>query len=178
MTAGGSGGPVDPTTLPSNAILTRRFGIWQTSGDQRKCRPIDNYRESLVNLTTSANETITIHQLRHHRCWDRLRNEGPPRGRAPSNALHEGVGPQEKHTNSCHCMRHLLMKASCVFTTRGLELQRSLDSTSFPLELVQASTGSAGSRPDYGSLVFRGSGCTGTRTLMISRQLSRNTHVP
>ena len=54
-------GPVDPTTLPSNAILTRRFGIWQTSGDQRKCRPIDNYRESLVNLTTSANETITIH---------------------------------------------------------------------------------------------------------------------
>ena len=54
-------GPVDPTTLPSKAILTRRFGIWQTSGDQRKCRPIDNYRESLVNLTTSANETITIH---------------------------------------------------------------------------------------------------------------------
>ena len=54
-------GPVDPATLPSNAILTRRFGIWQTSGDQRKCRPIDNYRESLVNLTTSANETITIH---------------------------------------------------------------------------------------------------------------------
>ena len=54
-------GPVDPATLPSTAILTRRFGIWQTSGDQRKCRPIDNYRESLVNLTTSANETITIH---------------------------------------------------------------------------------------------------------------------
>ena len=54
-------GPVDPATLPSTAILTRRFGVWQTSGDQRKCRPIDNYRESLVNLTTSVNETITIH---------------------------------------------------------------------------------------------------------------------
>ena len=54
-------GPVSASSLPEDAILTRRFGIWQSSGDQKKCRPIDNYRESLVNLTTSANETISIH---------------------------------------------------------------------------------------------------------------------
>ena len=54
-------GPVAPADLPDHAVVTRRFGIWQSSGDNVKCRPIDNYKESLVNLTTSANETITLH---------------------------------------------------------------------------------------------------------------------
>ena len=53
-------GPVAPADLPDHAVVTRRFGIWQSSGDNVKCRPIDNYKESLVNLTTSANETITL----------------------------------------------------------------------------------------------------------------------
>ena len=54
-------GPVAPADLPNHAVVTRRFGIWQRSGDNVKCRPIDSYKESLVNLTTPANETITLH---------------------------------------------------------------------------------------------------------------------
>ena len=54
-------GPISPSDLPDHAVVTRRFGIWQSSGENVKCRPIDNYKESLVNLTTSANETITLH---------------------------------------------------------------------------------------------------------------------
>ena len=54
-------GPVSPDSLPSDAVVTRRFGIWQSSGGSRKCRPIDNFKESLINMTTSANGNITIH---------------------------------------------------------------------------------------------------------------------
>ena len=52
---------MSPSDLPDHAVVTRRFGIWQSFGDNVKCLPIDNYKESLVNLTTSANETITLH---------------------------------------------------------------------------------------------------------------------
>ena len=54
-------GPLSPDNLPQDAVITRRFGIWQSSGNLRKCRPIDNFKESLVNMTTSANESISIH---------------------------------------------------------------------------------------------------------------------
>ena len=45
------------SSLPSEAVVTRRFGIWQNG----KCRPIDNFLESGVNATTSACDTITVH---------------------------------------------------------------------------------------------------------------------
>ena len=53
--------PVEPSDLPNHAVVTRRFGSRQSSGDNARCRPIDNYEESLVSLTTSANETIILH---------------------------------------------------------------------------------------------------------------------
>ena len=43
--------------------MTRRFGIWQGRGDSKKCRPIGNYKESCVNATTSASDTITVHSV-------------------------------------------------------------------------------------------------------------------
>ena len=50
-------GPVPESSLPSEAVVTRRFGVWQNG----KCRPIDNFLEPGVNATTSACDTITVH---------------------------------------------------------------------------------------------------------------------
>ncbi|CAE7592552.1 unnamed protein product, partial [Symbiodinium microadriaticum] len=52
-------GPIPEADLSDTAIVTRRFGIWQ--GD--KCRPIDNFKESGINATTSAVDTITVHTV-------------------------------------------------------------------------------------------------------------------
>ena len=59
-------GPVDPDSLPESAILTRRFGVVQsTSGEGgvsvKKVRPIDDFTQSLANLTTSSRESIAPH---------------------------------------------------------------------------------------------------------------------
>ena len=43
--------------LPPEAIITRRFGVRQGG----KTRPIDNYLESGVNATASAEDTVTVH---------------------------------------------------------------------------------------------------------------------
>ena len=61
-------GPVDFDSLPQGAVLTRRFGVEQTSfdvnvGSVKKVRPIDDYTESLVNLTNSSTETINPHGI-------------------------------------------------------------------------------------------------------------------
>ena len=50
-------GPIDVSSLPETACVSRRFGIWQGG----KCRPIDNLKESGINATTSAADTITVH---------------------------------------------------------------------------------------------------------------------
>lgn len=57
--AGHLEGPLDPTSLPTSAILTMRFGLRQG----QKLRPIDNYKTSLVNFAVTQSETITVHTL-------------------------------------------------------------------------------------------------------------------
>ena len=52
-------GPIDPSTLPTTAILTMRFGLRQGN----KLRSIDNYKTSLVNFAVMQSETITVHAL-------------------------------------------------------------------------------------------------------------------
>ena len=52
--------------LPEGAVLTRRFGVRQTStqadgSTASKTRPIDDYTESQVNLTNASSETIAPH---------------------------------------------------------------------------------------------------------------------
>ena len=59
-------GPMSLKALPDEASLTRRFGILQTSsssdGSQtKKVRPIDDFTESLINMTNGSNEKISIH---------------------------------------------------------------------------------------------------------------------
>ena len=59
-------GPFGLADLPKDAILTRRFGVVQSSWDAvkgaiKKIRPIDDLTESLANLTSSGNETIAPH---------------------------------------------------------------------------------------------------------------------
>ena len=57
-------GPVDPTTLPPGATLTRRFGVIQGEVDGvPKVRPIDNYRASRVNAAVTESEQVTVHTL-------------------------------------------------------------------------------------------------------------------
>eukprot|EP00435_Cladocopium_sp_Y103_P010662 s4477_g2.t1 len=56
-------GPYTLDDLPSGAVLTRRFGVQQSStladGTKiQKFRPIDDFSESLVNVTNSCDETI------------------------------------------------------------------------------------------------------------------------
>lgn len=50
-------GPYALDELPADASVTRRFGIRQNG----KVRPIDNFTESLINLTASSGETIELH---------------------------------------------------------------------------------------------------------------------
>ena len=50
-------GPIKEDELPDQACISRRFGIWQGG----KCRPIDNLKESGLNASTSASDTITVH---------------------------------------------------------------------------------------------------------------------
>ena len=57
--AGHLEGPLAPTSLPTTAILTMRFGLRQG----HKLRPIDNYKTSLVNYAVTQSETITVHTL-------------------------------------------------------------------------------------------------------------------
>ena len=59
-------GPYEFNDLPDGASLTRRFGIMQSSStsdgiQSKKIRPIDDFTESLINLTNSCDEKISIH---------------------------------------------------------------------------------------------------------------------
>ena len=59
-------GPYGLDDLPMGASLTRRFGIMQSSStsdgiQSKKIRPIDDFTESLINLTNSCEEKISIH---------------------------------------------------------------------------------------------------------------------
>ena len=59
-------GPYELNDLPAGASLTRRFGIMQSSStsdgiQSKKVRPIDDFTESLINLTNSCEEKISIH---------------------------------------------------------------------------------------------------------------------
>ena len=54
-------GPIDPSTLPEGATLTRRFGVVQ----KEKVRPIDDYRSSMVNSAVTQVETVSIHGVDH-----------------------------------------------------------------------------------------------------------------
>ena len=59
-------GPIDVRNLNPRAVLTRRFGVKQTSTSQdgsrvEKVRPIDDFTESLVNLSNGSQESIVVH---------------------------------------------------------------------------------------------------------------------
>ena len=59
-------GPIDLPSVPGNSVITRRFGIKQSSNDATKgkvtkIRPIDDYTQSLANLTCGSTETISPH---------------------------------------------------------------------------------------------------------------------
>ena len=59
-------GPFEAKTLNPRSVLTRRFGVKQTSTSQdgsrvEKVRPIDDFTESLVNLTNGSQESIVVH---------------------------------------------------------------------------------------------------------------------
>ena len=61
-------GPFTLDSLPPGSLLTRRFGVSQTTtdavlGQVTKIRPIDDFTESLANLTNSGNETIAPHGI-------------------------------------------------------------------------------------------------------------------
>jgi len=54
-------GPIDASTLPRGATLTRRFGVMQKD----KVRPIDDYKASLVNSAVTQVEVVTLHGIDH-----------------------------------------------------------------------------------------------------------------
>ena len=66
LEAGWITGPISPDRLDERAVCTRRFGVIQHStesnGDRvEKVRPMDDFTESLVNLTNGTRESIIIH---------------------------------------------------------------------------------------------------------------------
>ena len=59
-------GPLKASDIPSDSVVTRRFGIKQSSTDVDKgkvtrIRPIDDCTQSLANLTCGSTETISLH---------------------------------------------------------------------------------------------------------------------
>ena len=54
-------GPIDVSTIPQGATLTRRFGVLQKD----KVRPIDDYKASLVNSAVTQVEVVTLHGIDH-----------------------------------------------------------------------------------------------------------------
>eukprot|EP00435_Cladocopium_sp_Y103_P032674 s1002_g8.t1 len=56
-------GPLDPSELPDNAVVSRRFGIKQTSGDVVKVRLIDDFSASGVNATVQVESACKLHTL-------------------------------------------------------------------------------------------------------------------
>ena len=56
-------GPIDPTELPSNAVISRRFGIKQGSGEKLKVRLIDDFSASGVNSTVQVDSNAKLHTL-------------------------------------------------------------------------------------------------------------------
>ena len=56
-------GPHDPSTLPPNSVVSRRFGILQNSGETTKVRLIDDFSASGVNSTVQVNSCTKLHTL-------------------------------------------------------------------------------------------------------------------
>ena len=57
-------GPIPIGDIPSEATLTRRFGVIQSHVDgQPKVRPIDDYKASQVNACVTQTEQVTIHSM-------------------------------------------------------------------------------------------------------------------
>ena len=56
-------GPVDPGSLPSHAIVSRRFGIKQSSGETTKIHLIDDFSASGVNSTVQGGNAPKLHTL-------------------------------------------------------------------------------------------------------------------
>jgi len=56
-------GPIPVKDLPDNAIVSRRFGIRQTSGDTIKVRLIDDFAASGVNDTVRVESAAKLHTI-------------------------------------------------------------------------------------------------------------------
>lgn len=56
-------GPFDPKELPESAVVSRRFGIKQSSGDSTKVRLIDDFSASCVNDTVQVESASKLHTL-------------------------------------------------------------------------------------------------------------------
>lgn len=56
-------GPIEPHDLPESAVVSRRFGIKQVSGDKTKVRLIDDFSASSVNATVQVDSAAKLHTL-------------------------------------------------------------------------------------------------------------------
>ena len=56
-------GPIEPNGLPDDAVVSRRFGIKQSSGDSFKIRLIDDFSASGVNDTVQVETATKLHTL-------------------------------------------------------------------------------------------------------------------
>ena len=56
-------GPFSPDELPADAVVSRRFGIKQASGDSWKVRLIDDFSASGVNDTVQVESATKLHTL-------------------------------------------------------------------------------------------------------------------
>ena len=56
-------GPFEPSELPPNAVVSRRFGIKQGAGEKVKVRLIDDFSASGVNSTVQVDSNAKLHTL-------------------------------------------------------------------------------------------------------------------
>ena len=110
--------------LPMDAILTRRFGVEQSSTRAdgsvvSKVRPVDDYTESQVNLTNSCDETVSPHGVDTIVAGACLRVISRPKDHAPENLLGCTIDLRKAYKQLAIHPKSLNDAYLCVFDTEA-----------------------------------------------------------
>ena len=108
--------------LPMDAILTRHFGVEQSSTRAdgsvvSKVRPVDDYTESQVNLTNSSDETVSPHGVDTIVAGACLRVVSRPKDRAPENLMGCTIDLRKAYKQLAIAPKSLNDAYLCVFDT-------------------------------------------------------------
>ena len=97
LNCGWLAGPFDLENLPDNAVISRRFGIRQSSGEGSKIRLIDDFRPLVLTIRCKWRmlQSCTPWILLQRSAWNCLRCQNKIPGLARPSTLHQHTGNSE-----------------------------------------------------------------------------------